>query len=81
MGPVAGIALAITSMSSIHSLSRRNWVFLALSGLATGLSWQFYFRALQLGEASRGEARRAEPILGGMARNGNFINELLWRGR
>ena len=30
-----------------------NWIFLALSGFATGLSWLCYFRALQLGEASR----------------------------
>jgi transporter family protein len=33
--------------------STRTWLFLALSGLATGLSWLCYFRALQLGEASR----------------------------
>ena len=35
------------------SLAPRTWTFLALSGLATGLSWLCYFRALQLGEASR----------------------------
>ena len=34
-------------------LNGRNWVFLVLSGFATGLSWICYFRALQLGEASR----------------------------
>jgi transporter family protein len=33
--------------------SRRTWLFLVLSGLATGLSWLCYFRALQLGPASR----------------------------
>jgi len=48
-----GIALATTSTGSLHTLSRRTWVFLVLSGLATGLSWLCYFRALQLGEASR----------------------------
>ena len=48
-----GIALATTSTASLHTLSRRTWVFLILSGLATGLSWLCYFRALQLGEASR----------------------------
>jgi len=37
----------------IVSLSRQNWIFLILSGCATGLSWIFYFRALQLGEVSR----------------------------
>ncbi len=34
-------------------LSSRTWVFLGLSGLATGASWVCYFRALQLGEASK----------------------------
>jgi bacterial/archaeal transporter family protein len=38
---------------SLSALSRRTWIFLALSGLATGLSWLCYFRALQLGPASR----------------------------
>ena len=37
----------------LASISRRNWIFLILSGLATGVSWLFYFRALQLGEVSR----------------------------
>lgn len=35
------------------TLSSRTWVFLGLSGLATGASWVCYFRALQLGEASK----------------------------
>ena len=35
------------------SLSARNWLFLTLSGFATGLSWICYFRALQLGQASQ----------------------------
>lgn len=34
-------------------LSSRNWTFLALSALATGLSWVCYFRALQMGEAAK----------------------------
>jgi transporter family protein len=38
---------------SLTMISRRTWLFLVLSGIATGLSWLFYFRALQLGEASR----------------------------
>src|SRR6266850_7607772 len=38
---------------SLGTISRRTWLFLALSGLATGLSWLCYFRALQLGQASR----------------------------
>jgi transporter family protein len=53
-----GIALALGKpggglWSEIRSLDRRTCVFLALSGLATGLSWLCYFRALQLGPASR----------------------------
>lgn len=38
---------------ALAAMPRRTWIFLALSGLATGLSWLCYFRALQLGEASR----------------------------
>lgn len=35
------------------TLSPRNWIFLSLSGLATGASWVCYFRALQVGDASK----------------------------
>jgi transporter family protein len=48
-----GIAFATSKPATVFELSRRTWLFLALSGLATGLSWLCYFRALQLGEASR----------------------------
>jgi len=47
------IALAVVPAGELANLSRRTWLFLALSGIATGLSWLCYFRALQLGEASR----------------------------
>src|ERR1700682_6730703 len=47
-----GIALAEVPVSAIAGISRRTFVFLALSGLATGLSWVFYFHALHIGEAS-----------------------------
>ncbi|HEY1581652.1 MAG TPA: EamA family transporter [Chthoniobacterales bacterium] len=47
------IALFTRHAWSGHTLSRRTWLFLALSGIATGLSWLCYFRALQLGPASR----------------------------
>jgi transporter family protein len=47
------IALAVVPAGSLGALSRRTWCFLALSGIATGLSWLCYFRALQLGPASR----------------------------
>jgi transporter family protein len=53
-----GIALILTKpgaglWSELRSLDRRTLLFLTLSGLATGLSWLCYFRALQLGPASR----------------------------
>jgi len=48
-----GIALVIGKHCQIRSLDRRTLLFLILSGLATGLSWLCYFRALQLGPASR----------------------------
>lgn len=47
------IALWSVKLSEIPQLSGRSWWFLGLSGIATGLSWLCYFRALQLGEASR----------------------------
>lgn len=40
------------TLKDIASISRFSLIFLVLSGLATGLSWLFYFRALQLGQAS-----------------------------
>jgi transporter family protein len=45
-------AFASVRPSVLLGLSRRTWLFLVLSGLATGLSWLCYFRALQLGQAS-----------------------------
>jgi transporter family protein len=46
------VALATVPASAVFALSKRTWFFLTLSGLATGLSWLCYFRALQLGDAS-----------------------------
>ena len=40
------------NFQSIHQLTKQNWIFLILSGLATGLSWIFYFRAMQVGKLS-----------------------------
>lgn len=48
-----GIALSVVPLTEWGQISRRTWGFLVLSGIATGLSWLCYFRALQLGEASR----------------------------
>ncbi len=38
---------------AIGELSQKNWIFLTISGFATGLSWIFYFKALQIGEVSK----------------------------
>ncbi len=48
-----GIVLLGGKFSEIRTISRHTWIFLVLSGLATGLSWLFYFKALQTGDVSR----------------------------
>lgn len=41
------------SQGGIHEISRKSWIFIILSGLATGASWLCYYKALQIGEASK----------------------------
>ena len=48
-----GIVLFRGEYKNLANLSRHNLVFLIISGLATGLSWIFYFKALQLGKVSQ----------------------------
>lgn len=48
-----GIAFIRGGASTIHTLTKQNIIFLTLSGIATGLSWIFYFKALQLGKVSQ----------------------------
>ena len=48
-----GIVLARGNTKDIPLLSKENLIFLILSGIATGLSWVFYFKALSLGDASK----------------------------
>lgn len=48
-----GIAFMRGGTNTIHSLTKQNIIFLCLSGIATGLSWIFYFKALQLGKVSQ----------------------------
>lgn len=48
-----GMVFLTNSQSGIMEISRKSWIFLILSGLATGASWLCYYRALQLGEASK----------------------------
>jgi transporter family protein len=47
------VAFATNPANAVVGISKRAWIFLVLSGLATGVSWLCYFRALQLGEASK----------------------------
>ena len=49
----AWVIAMFTNTQPFSSIGRKTWLFLVLSGLATGLSWLCYFRALQLGEASQ----------------------------
>ena len=48
-----GMVFLTGSQSGIGSISRKSWLFLILSGLATGASWLCYYRALQVGDASK----------------------------
>lgn len=48
-----GIVILSGRIGEIRDISRHTWCFLILSGLATGLSWLFYFKALQTGDVSR----------------------------
>lgn len=48
-----GIVLARGEAKAIGALSKQNIIFLIISGIATGLSWIFYFKALQIGKVSQ----------------------------
>ena len=48
-----GMVFLTNAQGGITEISRRSWLFLVLSGLATGASWLCYYKALQLGEASK----------------------------
>ena len=48
-----GMVFLTNSQGGISEVSRRSWIFLILSGLATGASWLCYYKALQMGEASK----------------------------
>ncbi len=48
-----GMVFITGSQNGIGEISRKSWAFLILSGLATGASWLCYYRALQLGDASK----------------------------
>lgn len=48
-----GMVFITNTQGGIVEISRRSWIFLILSGLATGASWLCYYKALQIGEASK----------------------------
>lgn len=48
-----GMVFVTNAQGGITDISRRSWLFLILSGLATGASWLCYYYALQVGEASK----------------------------
>lgn len=53
LGMAWGMVFLTGSQNGISSISRKSWLFLILSGLATGASWLCYYRALQIGQASK----------------------------
>ena len=48
-----GMVFITDTQDGIMDISKKSWIFLILSGLATGASWLCYYKALQIGEASR----------------------------
>ena len=48
-----GMVFLTDARGGISQISRKSWIFLILSGLATGASWLCYYKALQVGEASK----------------------------
>jgi transporter family protein len=48
-----GMVFLTGAQTGIGDISRKSWIFLILSGLATGASWLCYYKALQMGDASK----------------------------
>lgn len=48
-----GMVFLTNTQNGLTQISKKSWIFLILSGLATGASWLCYYRALQIGEASK----------------------------
>jgi len=70
----------VSNAVSLSTVPRRAWLFLVLSGLATGASWLCYFRALQLGEASRVAPIDKLSVVVAMVLAVAFLHEpLSWR--
>jgi transporter family protein len=75
-----GFAVLFARPWGLLEIPRRAWLFLILSGVATGLSWLCYFRALQLGEASRVAPVDKLSVLFAILLAGLFLKEkLTWQ--
>jgi len=73
------LASSALSPESLANITRRTWLFLVLSGLATGLSWVCYFRALQIGQASQVAPVDKLSVLFAIAMAAFFLHEpLTW---
>ena len=48
-----GMVFVTNAQNGIGEISKKSWLFLILSGIATGLSWLLYYKALQIGDASK----------------------------
>ena len=57
-----GLVFLTGQQYGISNITTKGWIFLILSGIATGLSWLFYYKALQLGEASKVVPIREAPL-------------------
>jgi len=73
----AWLVAVLTNRQPLETVTPRNWLFLALSGLATGASWLCYFRALQLGEASKVAPVDKLSVVIAMALAAIFLGESL----
>jgi transporter family protein len=71
------IVFVTSSSVDMHAISRKTWVFLVMSGVATGLSWLCYFRALQIGELSKVAPVDKLSVVMAMAFGAFFLHERL----
>jgi transporter family protein len=71
------IVFVTTGGIDLQGISRKTWIFLVLSGIATGLSWLCYFRALQVGELSKVAPVDKLSVVMAMALGILFLNERL----
>src|SRR5246127_5638572 len=71
------IALGTGGTNGLTEVTKQTWIFLLLSGVATGLSWLCYFRALQIGELSKVAPVDKLSVVMAMAFGALFLHERL----